>query len=98
MFDHEMIDPSKQIHYFRQGQSSEYVPQSDTFFGGKCLEMVGRRPERVALASILGPFRVQLLKFTLDTHPSSLMHYFGLLEFPVRICDALHITTHTRRT
>ena len=35
MFDHEMIHPSKQIHYFRQG---------DTLFGGKCLEMVGGRP------------------------------------------------------
>ena len=49
---------------------------------------------RLALASILGPFEVHLLKFTLDTHPGSLMHYLGLLEFPVRICDALHITTH----
>ena len=44
------------------------------------------------------PFGVYLLKFTLDTHPGSLMHYLGLLEFPVRICDALHITTHMRRT
>ena len=49
------------------------------------------------LASILGPFGVHLLKFILDTHPGSLMHYLGLLEFPVRICDALDITTHTRR-
>ena len=54
---------------------------------------------RLAFASILGPFGVHLLKFTLDTYPGSLMHYLvGLLEFPVRICDALHITTHTRRT
>ena len=53
---------------------------------------------RLALASILGPFGVHLLKFTLDTHPGSLMHYLGLLKFPVKICDVLHITTHTRRT
>ena len=62
---------------------------------------------RLALASIFGPFLVYLLKFTLLTpflhtfsslsHPGSLIHYLGLLEFPVRICDALHITTHTRR-
>ena len=66
---------------------------------------------RVALASILGPFLLHLLKFTLVTpflhtfffsllllssYPGSLMHYLGsiLLEFPVGICDALHITTH----
>ena len=49
--------------------------------------------KRLALASILGPFGVHLLKFTLDTHPGSLMHYLGLLEFLVRICDALQ---HTR--
>ena len=50
----------------------------------------------LALASILGPFGVHLLKFTLNTHPSSLMHHLGLLEFPVRICDALvtHQNTH----
>ena len=47
IFDHEMIDPSKQIHYFRQGKSSEYVPQGDTFFGGTCLEMVGGRPAHI---------------------------------------------------
>ena len=31
----------------------------------------------------------------LGSHPSSLMHYLGfiLLEFPVGICDALHITS-----
>ena len=29
--------------------------------------------------------------------PGSLMHYLELLEFPVRICDTLHITTHMRR-
>ena len=75
MFDQEMIDPSKQIHYFRQGQSSGYVPESDTFFGGTCLEMVGGRPTYIFNKSST-----------------------RLLEFPVRICDALHITTHTRRT
>ena len=53
---------------------------------------------RLAIASILGPFRVHQLKFTLDTHPGSLMHYLGYLEFPVIICDALHIATHTGRT
>ena len=53
---------------------------------------------RLALASILGPFGVHILKFTLNTHPGSLMHYLRLLEFTVRICDALHITIHTRRT
>ena len=53
---------------------------------------------RLAFASILGPFGVHLLKFTLDTYPGSLMHYLGgLLKCPVRIRDALHITTHTRR-
>ena len=41
--------------------------------------------KRLALASILGPFGVHLLKFTLDTHPGSLIHYLGLLEFPLRI-------------
>ena len=51
---------------------------------------------RLALASILGPFGVHLLKFTLDTYPGPLMDCLGFLEFPVRICDALHITTHTR--
>ena len=30
--------------------------------------------------------------------PGALIHYLGLLEFPVRICDASHITTHTRPT
>ena len=49
------------------------------------------RVTRLALASILGPFRVHLLKFTPDTQPSSLMHYLGLLEFPVRI---LHHNAH----
>ena len=29
------------------------------------------------------------------THPAALMHYLGLVEFPVRICDA-SFTTHTR--
>ena len=51
---------------------------------------------RLTLASILGPFGVHLLKFTLDTHPGSLMHYLGLLEFPVIICGAFnthHINT-----
>ena len=52
---------------------------------------------RQALASILGPFGAHLLKFTPGTHPDSLMHNLWLLEFPVRIFDALHITTHTRR-
>ena len=51
---------------------------------------------RLALANILGPFGVHLLKFTLDTYPGPLMDCLGFLEFPVRICDALHITTHTR--
>ena len=51
---------------------------------------------RLALAIILEPFGLHLLKFTLDTHPGSLMHYLGSLKFPVRICDALHITIHTR--
>ena len=49
--------------------------------------------KRLALASILGPFGVHLLKFTPDTHPGLLMHYLGLLEFLVRVCDALQ---HTR--
>ena len=64
---------------------------------------------RLALASILGPFWVYLLKFTLLTpflhtlffslpllgsHPSSLMHYLGYWNFRFD----LHITTHTRRT
>ena len=53
---------------------------------------------RLALASILGPFGVHLLQFTLDTHPGSFMHYLRLLEFQVRICDASQITTDTRRT
>ena len=54
---------------------------------------------RLAFAGVLGPFGVHLLKLTLDIYPGSLMHYLvGLLEFPVRICDALHITAHTRRT
>ena len=43
---------------------------------------------RLPLASILGSFGSHLLKFTLDT-------YLGLLEFPVRICDALQ-PEHTR--
>ena len=42
----------------------------------------------LAFTSILGLFGVHLLEFTLDTHPGSLMHYSGLLEFTVRICDA----------
>ena len=33
-----------------------------------------------------------------SNHPGALMHYLGLLEFPVRICDASHITTRTRPT
>ena len=33
-----------------------------------------------------------------STHPGALMHYLGLLEFAVRICDASHITTYTRPT
>ena len=33
-----------------------------------------------------------------STHPNALMHYLGLLEFPVRICDASHIKKHTRPT
>ena len=43
---------------------------------------------------------VHLLKFTLDTHPGLFMHYLGLLEFPLKMCDAFntHITTHTRCT
>ena len=53
---------------------------------------------RLAIASILGPFGVHLLKFIVDTHPGSLMHSLWLLELPVRICGALPITTHTRRT
>ena len=49
-----------------------------------------------ALASVLGLFGVHLLKFTLlYIHPSALMHFLGLLEFPVRICDAnAHHNTH----
>ena len=38
----------------------------------------------MALASILGPFGVHLLKFTLDTHPGSWKEYLGLLEILVR--------------
>ena len=53
---------------------------------------------RLALAIILGPFGVHLLKFTPDTNSGSLTQYLGLLEFPVEICDPLPITTHTRRT
>ena len=34
----------------------------------------------MALASILGPFAVHLLKFTLDTHSGSFVHYLGLLD------------------
>ena len=65
---------------------------------------------RLALASILGPFlyllKFTLLTpflhtfffslLLLGSHPGSLMYYLGfiLLEFPVWICDALHITTH----
>ena len=67
---------------------------------------------RLVLASILGPFWVYLLKFTLLTpflytfffsllllgsHPGSLMHYLGLLELPVWICDALR-SQHTSIT
>ena len=33
-----------------------------------------------------------------STHPGALMHYLGLLEFLVRICDASYITTHMRPT
>ena len=33
-----------------------------------------------------------------SNHPDSLMHYLGLLEFPVKICDASQITTHTMPT
>ena len=33
-----------------------------------------------------------------STHPGALMYYLGLLEFPVRICDASHVKTHTRPT
>ena len=29
-----------------------------------------------------------------SNHPGALMHYLGLLEFPVRMCNS-HITTHT---
>ena len=50
---------------------------------------------RLALASILGPFGVHLLKFTQDTHPGSLIHYLGLVEFPVRICLRHHNTHET---
>ena len=54
---------------------------------------------RLTLASILGPFGVHLLKFTLPT-PVHWCTIWGLLEFPVRICDAWspHITTQTRCT
>ena len=44
--------------------------------------------------SVLGPFGVYLLTFTLL---GTLMHYLGSLKFLV-ICDASHITTHTRPT
>ena len=48
---------------------------------------------RLAFTSILGPFGVHLLKFTLDTHPGSLMHSsLGLLEFLVR--SLKHHNTH----
>ena len=64
---------------------------------------------RLALTSMLGPFLVYLLKFTvltpflhtfffslllLGSHPGSLMHYLGLLEFPVRIWCLTHHNTH----
>ena len=49
----------------------------------------------MALASILGPFGVHLLKFTLDTHHGSLMDYLGLLEFPVRFVMP-YTSQHTR--
>ena len=51
--------------------------------------------KRLALARILGPFGIHLLKFTPDTHPRLLMHYLELLELPVRICDAHHNTHET---
>ena len=36
-----------------------------------------------------------MLEFILDTHPGSLMHCLGLLEFTVRICDA-YTSQHIR--
>ena len=93
--------PSQQLHCNRSEE--DLVTDLSDFFrfhGRNLLNLTNPHNNKtgLALASILGPFGVHLLKFTVDTHPGSLMHYLGLLEFPVRICDTLHIPTHTRRT
>ena len=53
---------------------------------------------RLALASVLGPFGVHMLTFILPTLVHWCTNKLGSLEFPVRICDASDITTHTRPT
>ena len=62
---------------------------------------------RLALASVFGPFGVHLLKLTLDTHPGSLMHYFGLsktcethlhvIRNPLNVCDDSFVTVFNGR-